>query len=70
MITNIPQCSCGILNAQGYCPIHQVQYNNSINLGICYSKKEIPASKGWECPKCEAVMAPLKDCCVNCVGKK
>lgn len=26
--------------------------------------------QGWECPKCGAVMAPHKDCCVNCRGNK
>lgn len=24
--------------------------------------------KGWECPKCGAVMAPHVSCCVNCRG--
>ena len=24
--------------------------------------------KGWECPKCGAVMAPHISCCVNCRG--
>ena len=24
--------------------------------------------KGWECPKCGAVMSPTTDCCVNCRG--
>lgn len=24
--------------------------------------------KGWECPKCGAVMAPFKTSCVNCTG--
>lgn len=24
--------------------------------------------RGWECPKCGAVMAPTKDACVNCTG--
>jgi hypothetical protein len=25
-------------------------------------------SKGWECPKCGAVMAPWQKVCVNCTG--
>ena len=25
-------------------------------------------TKGWECPKCDAVMAPHVDVCVNCKG--
>ena len=24
--------------------------------------------KGWECPKCGAVMSPTTECCVNCKG--
>lgn len=24
--------------------------------------------KGWECPKCGAVMSPTTSCCVNCRG--
>ena len=24
--------------------------------------------KGWECPKCGAVMSPSTMCCVNCRG--
>lgn len=24
--------------------------------------------KGWECPKCGAVMSPNTSCCVNCTG--
>lgn len=24
--------------------------------------------KGWECPKCGAVMSPITSCCVNCRG--
>ena len=24
--------------------------------------------KGWECPKCGAVMSPTTSCCVNCQG--
>jgi hypothetical protein len=24
--------------------------------------------KGWECPKCGAVMSPFTSCCVNCRG--
>lgn len=24
--------------------------------------------KGWECPKCGAVMSPSTSCCVNCRG--
>ena len=26
--------------------------------------------KGWECPKCGAVMSPTTSCCVNCTGFK
>lgn len=25
-------------------------------------------AKGWECPKCGAVMSPTTKCCVNCKG--
>lgn len=25
-------------------------------------------AKGWECPKCGAVMSPTTSCCVNCTG--
>lgn len=24
--------------------------------------------KGWECPKCGAVMSPIKSACINCRG--
>jgi uncharacterized OB-fold protein len=24
--------------------------------------------KGWECPKCGAVMSPTKSVCINCTG--
>lgn len=26
--------------------------------------------KGWECPKCGAVMSPTTSCCVNCRGNQ
>lgn len=26
--------------------------------------------KGWECPKCKAVMSPSMSVCVNCTGNK
>lgn len=31
-------------------------------------KPQPPKHKGWECPKCLAVMAPHRDNCINCLG--
>lgn len=27
-------------------------------------------NQGWECPKCGAVMSPLRESCINCKGEK
>lgn len=35
-----------------------------------YTQKSQEPAKGWECPKCEAVMAPTIDSCINCKGKQ
>jgi hypothetical protein len=26
--------------------------------------------KGWECPRCEAIMSPSSSICINCKGNK
>lgn len=49
----------------------QSAYNNLVSpiLTIKPSVFKKKSKQGWECPKCEAVMAPTTASCVNCKGK-
>ena len=71
-------CSCnGQCNHTGnhtFCAQHGGQYglanpyqynNNYSGIG---GLSQLP--KGWECPKCTAVMAPFIPSCINCKGNK
>ena len=52
--------------------IKAVAESKSTSMGedmvIAYSNKTNWMERGWECPKCGAVMSPTTSVCVNCRG--
>jgi hypothetical protein len=65
---NYRKFSCGhyVYDIYDSCPICNIAVVNRTQSGGTM----VQLDRGWECPKCGAVMAPSKECCVNCTGKK
>jgi len=63
-------CTCNGLGS--WCVLHGITYTPMPPQLIIQPLGDIAVipPKGWECPKCEAIMAPHIPNCVNCVGKK
>lgn len=65
MMMKICTCNPG---TGGYCSVHltgqQIYVPPHKPVTI-----QFPAPRGWECPKCSAVMGPSAIVCVNCDGK-